>query len=100
AVANPDRKLFRIRDLRVQEEFKAPQLAHPRLAVADPSGGVWLGFTEGLGHYRDGKVEIIGKYYAIGLTPEADGSVWVPTREGLIRRKDGRIQTLTSKNGL
>ena len=61
AVANPDRKLYRIRDMRVQEEFSPPQIPIPRLVAADPSGGVWLGFVDSFGRYRDGKVEIIAQ---------------------------------------
>jgi signal transduction histidine kinase len=100
AVANPDRKLFRIRDMRVQEEFSQPRIPPPRCVTEDPTGGVWLGFTEGFGHYRDGKLDIIKQNSAASLTAEADGSVWVSTRAGLVRWKDGRMQTLSSKNGL
>jgi len=100
AVANPDRKLFRIRDMRVQEEFSQPRIPPPRCVTEDPTGGVWLGFTEGFGHYRDGKLDIVKQTSAASLMAEADGSVWVSTRAGLVRWKDGRMQTLTSKNGL
>jgi signal transduction histidine kinase/ligand-binding sensor domain-containing protein len=100
AVANPDRKLYRIRDLRVQEEFSPPRISNPRLVTEDPSGGVWLGFTGAFGHYRDGKLDLLGQNSAVSLTAEVDGSLWSPTRTGLVRWKDGRTETLTSKNGL
>ena len=100
AVANPVRKVFRIRDLRVQEEFDGRQIPPPRIVAADPSGGVWLVFTSSVGHYRNGKLEFILKNGAQGLAAEADGSLWAATRSGLVRWKDGRTETLTSKNGL
>ena len=100
AVANPDRKLYRIRDLRVQEEFSPPQIPIPRLVTEDPTGGVWLGFVGSFGHYRDGKLDKIAENSAVSLTAEADGSLWAPTRAGLVRWKEGRVATLTSKNGL
>ena len=88
AVANPDRKLYRIRDLQVEEEFSPPRIPGPRLVAEDPAGGVWLGFTDSFGHYRDGKLEIIGQNPAISLTAEPDGSVWVSTqgRPGSLER--------------
>jgi PAS domain S-box-containing protein len=100
AVANPDAKVFRIRDLRVQEEFDAPGMPISRVVAADPSGGVWLGFLDSFGHYRDGKLEVIRTNGARGLAVEADGSLWAATRSGLVRWKDGRSETLTSQNGL
>ena len=66
----------------------------------DPRGGVWLGFAGSLGHYREGKLEVIAQINASNLTAEADGSLWVATANGLVRWKDGQIKTLTSKNGL
>src|SRR5204862_2618102 len=100
AVSNPARTLFRIRDRRGQEEFSPPKIPLPRIVTADPSGGVWLGFVGSFGHFRDGKLDVIGQSTALGLTAEADGSVWASTRDGLVRWKDGRVETLTSKNGL
>jgi len=100
AVVNPDRKVFRIRDRRVQEEFDAPRIPISRAVAADPTGGVWLTFLDGFGHYRDGKLEAIKTNGASGLAADADGSLWGATRSGLVRWKDGRAETLTSKNGL
>jgi hypothetical protein len=54
-----DRKLFRIRDLRVQQEFAPDRVPLVRRLAADPTGGIWLGFEDGnLGHYQNGKFEI------------------------------------------
>jgi hypothetical protein len=84
----------------VQEEFDASRMPISRVVAADPSGGVWLGFLDSFGHYRNGKLEVIRTNGARGLAAEADGSLWAATRSGLIRWKDGRTETLTSKNGL
>ena len=52
------RKLLRIRDLAVQEEFPTNRIPFARVLAADPGGGIWLGLLNGqLGHYRDGKLE-------------------------------------------
>ena len=51
------RKLFRIRDLRVEDEFTSEQIPFARFLAADPKGGFWLGLANGsLGHYRSGKI--------------------------------------------
>jgi signal transduction histidine kinase/ligand-binding sensor domain-containing protein len=122
-VASPDRKLFRIRDLRVQEEFAPDRVPLVRRLAADPTGGIWLGFEDGnLGHYQSGKLEIfrlaqdavaqravapesrspvtsaVGGFP--GLSIDADGSAWVSTWSGLVRWKNREMKTLTSKNGL
>ena len=107
-VTSPDRKLFRIRDLRVQEEFAPDRLPLVRRLAADPTGGLWLGFEDGdVGHYRNGTFEIFplsqrtaGELRFPGLTIDADGSAWISTWNGLVRWKDHEMKTLTSRNGL
>src|SRR5262245_55390992 len=121
--AGSDRKLFRIRDLRVQEEFAPDRIPLVRRIAPDPTGGIWLGFEDGnLGHYKSGKLEILplqrgapapaavaqGSRTTLtdvetgygGLTIDADGSAWASTQSGLVRWKNGEMKTLTSKNGL
>ena len=97
-----DMKLFRIHDFRVAEEITSFPL--PRLLAADPAGGIWLTPGNKLGHYRNGKLEMIpvqgNKSIVQGLTADADGSVWASTRSGLTYWKNGRMETLTSRNGL
>ena len=102
AVANPDRKLLRIRNLRVQEEFTEPRMPITRTIAADPAGGIWLGFLDSFGHYRAGHLDRVPSPggTAAGPVPEPDGSVWVATRNGLIGWKDRRAEVLASKNGL
>jgi signal transduction histidine kinase len=122
-VGSADRKLFRIRDLRVQEEFAPDRIPLVRRIAADPTGGIWLGFEDGnLGHYQSGKLEVFPLPGAAlrpgvaapgsrptmsnveigypGLTIDADGSAWVSTWGGLVRWKNHEMKTLTSKNGL
>ncbi|MBV8091741.1 MAG: PAS domain-containing protein, partial [Acetobacteraceae bacterium] len=101
AVANPERTLFRIRDLRVEEELRAPSITTtPRLVAPDPTGGIWLGSLGSFGHYRNGRLEPVAKINLRNLFPEADGSLWAASNGGLVRWKDGRTGTLTTKNGL
>ena len=105
SVVGADRKLFRIRDLVVQEEFTPEQIPFARLLAADPGGGIWLGLVNGdLAHYRTGKLEVFplrqdGLPLA-GLTVDADGSAWASTGKGLVRWKDREMKTLTTRNGL
>src|SRR5262245_59804991 len=55
SVAGVNVRLFRIRDLRVQDEFAPDRIPLVRRLAADPTGGMWLGFENGnLGHYQDG----------------------------------------------
>src|SRR5262245_29926205 len=91
-----ERKVFRMRDLRVQEEFAADRVPLVRRLAADPTGGIWLAFEDGkLGHYRNGQLETFplpgGMVAAAnaetrfpGLTIDADGSAWVSTWSGLV----------------
>jgi signal transduction histidine kinase len=107
-VTAPDRKLFRIRDLRVQQEFAPDRVPLVRRLAADPTGGIWLGFEDGnLGHYQNGKFEIFplsqeraGELRFPSLTIDADGSAWISTWNGLVRWKSHEMKTLTSRNGL
>jgi signal transduction histidine kinase len=117
-VGPSERKLFRIRDLRVQEEFAPDRIPLVRRIAADPTGGIWLGFEDGnLGHYQRGKLEIFplpngasapgsdrtrtnAEIGYLGLTIDADGSAWVSTWRGLVRWKNHEMKALTSKNGL
>jgi signal transduction histidine kinase/ligand-binding sensor domain-containing protein len=104
AVGN-DRKLFRIRELRVQEDFTPDQIPTARLLAADPTGGIWLGLGKStLGHYRAGKLETFplqrSDYVPFGLTVDADGSAWASTPNGIVHWKNREIKTLTTNNGL
>jgi signal transduction histidine kinase/streptogramin lyase len=101
------RMLIRIQDLKVREEFPAPQMPAARRIAADPSGGIWLGLMEGdLLRYRHGTTEVFHFKHAAPfprveqVTVNPDGSVLAATALGLLGWKDGRQQTLTVANGL
>jgi signal transduction histidine kinase/streptogramin lyase len=104
-----ERRLFRIRDLRVQEEFAPDRIPLVRRIAADPTGGIWLVFEDGnLGRYQNRKLEIVplprgatkAEIGYPGLTIDADGSAWISTWSGLVRWKNHEMKALTSKNGL
>src|SRR5262245_34184167 len=66
-VTSRDRKLFRIRDLRVQEEFAPDRVPLVRRLAADPTGGIWLGFETGdFGHYANGRLETFSQQEGAG----------------------------------
>src|SRR5262249_13616729 len=123
ASAASEPKLFRIRDLRVQEEFGSDRVPVDRNLAADPTGGIRLVFEDGnLGHYHSGKLEMFSLHndaitpvgvlrpsrtmftnteaWFPGLTVDADGSAWVSTWSGLVRWKNREMKSLTSRNGL
>ncbi len=90
----PDRRLFRIRDLRVKESFVPARLL--RVLAADPAGGIWAAAVGNLGHYGNGKLDTIPLQNSLsrgpGMAVDADGSVWVSTALGLTHweeRPDG-----------
>jgi signal transduction histidine kinase/ligand-binding sensor domain-containing protein len=98
--------LFRIRNLKVQEEFPAPQMPAARRVAADPEGGIWLGLITGdLARYQHGQTEIFRFPHSVDsrveqVTVNSDGSVLGATAFGLIGWKNGKQSTLTARNGL
>ncbi|HZD47166.1 MAG TPA: two-component regulator propeller domain-containing protein [Silvibacterium sp.] len=75
--------------------------------IADPRGGLWLGFRGGVTYFRDGQVgasfaavDGLGDGRVNSLRLDRDGTLWAATEGGLSRIKDGRVATLTSKNRL
>src|SRR5260370_17571540 len=54
----PPRTLFRIQNLKVQEELPEPQLPPARAVAADPREGIWFGLLNGdLARYRHAEIE-------------------------------------------
>ena len=103
--SNP-RKLVRIRDFRVQEEFSSSQVPAGHSLAADPKGGIWVSTTAGdLVRIQNGAVQTF-PLKLTGFPPrqiqaEPDGSVLVAVpNEGLLRFRVGKIQRLTKRNGL
>jgi ligand-binding sensor domain-containing protein/signal transduction histidine kinase len=103
------RRLTRIHDYRVQEEFSPPQIPAARVVVADPRAGVWLGLLNGdLAWLKNGRPEIFHvekqdpkEHWDVEqLIVNPDGSVFGTTRSGLVAWKNGKGQMLTVRNGL
>jgi signal transduction histidine kinase len=104
--ASKPRKLVRIRDLKVQEEFSSSQVAAGHSLAADPNGGIWISTLDGdLLHIHEGEVQRIPLNLSGSLVrqiqSEPDGSVLVAAPEdGLLGIRSGKVQRLTKKNGL
>lgn len=104
-VAGP-RKLIRIHDFKVQEEFPAPATPSAHPLAADARGNLWLGLKTGdLGRFRNGQTQIVhfprdtdSQVRQIMVNP--DGSVLGATSFGVIAWREGKARTLTTRNGL
>jgi len=104
------RKLVRITDFIVQEEFPEPQIPAAHRVAVGPDESIWLGLFSGdLARYNSGKVDIFPfknssspsretMVNALLVAPE--GAVLGATSFGLIAWKAGKQQILTVKNGL
>ncbi len=104
--SNP-RKLVRIRDFQVREEFPAPQVPPGHNLAPDPRGGIWIETRKGdLALFRNGVLEtkIPLDRGASSLNRQImarpDGSVLVGTEHGLVGWRKGNVQRMTTKNGL
>ena len=103
--SNP-RKLVRIRDFHVQEEFSNSQVPPGHSLAADPKGGIWVSTVAGdLARIQNGALQTVPLKLK-GDAPrqieaEPDGSVLVAAqKEGLLGLRKGNIQRLTKRNGL
>jgi len=104
----PPKKLVRIRDRSVREEFLPPEFPLAFSIAADPNGGIWLGLIEGgdgLARYRNGRLDIFStrkphspRTSQIFVRP--DGSVLGATPAGLVYQRNGTVKRLTAQNGL
>jgi PAS domain S-box-containing protein len=99
------RKLVRIRNFQVQEEFSPPHVPPGRL-VADPHGGIWIGTRKrNLVLFRNGVVQNFPinsneDLFTNDLRVQADGSVLAAFDDGLLGLRKGKIQRMTMKHGL
>src|SRR5271157_1954053 len=105
--AGKSRKLVRIRDFQVREEFPASQVPPGHSLAADPQGGIWIGTVKGdIALFRNGVLErkfpvnLAGDSVADLILALADGSVLAGSTDGLFGLRDGRAQRMTKKNGL
>src|SRR5262249_33898949 len=100
------RRLLRIQDREVRDEYPESQIPYAFTLGADPRGGIWLGFGNGnLGRYRMGNLETFSlkqgpSARVTDLIVNSDGSVLGATSEGLIEWRSGNLRALTVSNGL
>ena len=100
------RRLIRIRDFKVREEFSEPQLPKAKAIAADPKGGIWLGTVTGdLTFFREGiartfPLTLKGKHWAYQIAVDPDGSVITASHDGLVMLRAGKVQHLGKENGL
>jgi ligand-binding sensor domain-containing protein/two-component sensor histidine kinase len=105
-VTGPPRTLIRIQDMVGREEYPEPQMPAARRVAADPTGGIWLGLTNGdLAHYQNGKLATYrfvhnGAVMVTQLLPNPDGSVLAATTYGVIGWQKENLLYLTERNGL
>ena len=100
------RKLVRIRNFQVQEEFDSSQVPEGYTLAPDPNGGVWIGMLNGdLALFRHGVVQ----QFPVGaqrdpvshqIIANPDGSVLAASADGLVGLRDGKVQRMTTRNGL
>jgi signal transduction histidine kinase/ligand-binding sensor domain-containing protein len=104
--ASKPRKLVRIRDFRVQEEFSSSQVPAGHTIAADPGGGIWVSTIAGdLVRFQNGTVQTVPLKLKGGIPrqieAEPDGSVLLAApNDGLLGLRKGNLQRLTKKNGL
>src|ERR1700678_4187103 len=104
--AGVQRRLIRIRDFKVREEFSEPQVPKAKAIAADPKGGIWLGtLTDDLTFFRQGiartfPLQLSGKSWASQIAVDPDGSVITASTDGLVVLRAGKVQRLDKENGL
>ena len=104
--AGKPRKLVRIRDFQVVEEFTSSQVPRGHTLAPDPHGGIWIGALDGdLVRFRHGALEkfslqATGDRVSHQIIANADGSVLAASADGLVGLRQDKVQRLTKKNGL
>jgi PAS domain S-box-containing protein len=104
--AGVQRRLIRIRDFKVREEFSEPQVPKAKAIAADPKGGIWLGtLSDDLTFFRNGiartfPLKLSGKSWASQIVVNPDGSAITASNEGLMMLRAGKVQRLGKENGL
>ncbi len=106
--ASKPRKLVRIRDFQVREEFPDSQVPPGHNLAPDPNGGIWIVTRQGdLALFRNGTMATkipLGRGGGSPLNPQViarpDGSLLVGTENGLVDWRLGKVQRMTTRNGL
>ena len=98
--------LFRIQNLKVEDEFAPPQVPRVVSMAADVKEGVWLGLSSGvLARLRHGQMESLPTHrpadHAIrNMLVAPDDSIWGATQDGAFLWRAGKEQLLDTHNGL
>lgn len=105
--ASKPRKLVRIRDFRVQEEFPESKLPPGHSLASDPNGGIWIATLKGdVGLFRNGALEMKfqlnpgGDPFNRKIMSRADGSILAASENGLVEWRQEKVQRMTTRNGL
>ena len=105
--AGSPRKLVRIRDFQVRDEFPASQIPPGHSLASDPRGGIWIGTRNGdITLFRNGVLETKfplnpgGSSYNREIMPLVDGSVLAGSENGLVEWRQAKVHRMTTKNGL
>jgi signal transduction histidine kinase/ligand-binding sensor domain-containing protein len=102
---NP-RKLVRIHNFEVSEEFSGSQIPPGHTLAPDPHGGIWIGTLKGdLVLFRHGALQKFplptkGSPVSHQIIAQADGSVLAGSDDGLVGLRQGKVQRMTTENGL
>ena len=102
------KKLVRIRDFQIREEFSQPQVPPAWVMAANPQGGIWIATRKGdIVLFRQGAAlqQFPLNPNAKDASPhkivaQADGSVLASFEDGLVGFRGGKVQRMTTKNGL
>lgn len=101
------RKLLRIRDFQVREEFTSSQVPAGHALSPDPDGGIWIGSIKGntLLHLRNGNlksfmVDPSETIFSSKILAQTDGSVLASSVNGLVGLRNGKVQQMAMNNGL
>ncbi len=102
------KKLVRIRDFQIREEFSQPRVPSAWKMAANPQGGIWVATRKGdLVLFRQGAALQEFPLHANAkdaspheIVAQADGSVLVSFEDGLVGFRGGKVQWMTTKNGL
>jgi signal transduction histidine kinase/ligand-binding sensor domain-containing protein len=105
-LSNP-RKLVRIRDFQVREEFPGSQIPPGHSLASDPNGGIWIATKKGdIALFRNGVLETKFPLNPGGdpsnrqIISTADGSILAGSENGLVEWRQGNVHRMTTKNGL
>ena len=103
---NP-RRLVRIHDFQIREEFSASQVPPGHTLAPDPHGGIWIGTLKGdlVLLRRHGALQKFflhpkGNPVSHQIIASGDGAVLAASTDGLVGLRQGKVQTMTTANGL